>query len=304
MGADLKWVPEIPADDALDYDPALAMQILDEAGYVDSDGDGTRNLPDGGENIVLRHAVNTDTDLGASVGELFSGWMSAIGIGVQLDSYDQDTLFGVIVDGTYDTFYWGWVPFIDPDPMLSYFTEAEIGNYNDANWFDPAYDALYTEQNQELDPERRLEIVHEMVKMIYDNAGYNVLWYSPDVQAYRVDGAEGWVRQPADNGPIIFSQSSPSYPLLQPVGSGGTDDNTATTVASTDSSDVVDDGTTATTAAAGGDDDAATTVAASGDSEPDGGGSGSAIAIGIAAVAAVLGGVAIGRRRKSADERE
>jgi peptide/nickel transport system substrate-binding protein len=230
--------------------------------------------------------------------------MSAIGIGVQLDSYDQDTLFGVIVDGTYDTFYWGWVPFIDPDPMLSYFTEAEIGNYNDANWFDPAYDALYTEQNQELDPDRRLEIVHEMVKMIYDNAGYNVLWYSPDVQAYRVDGAEGWVRQPADNGPIIFSQSSPSYPLLQPVGSGGTDDNTATTVASTDSSDVVDDGTTATTAAAGGDDDAATTVAASGDSEPDGGGSGSAIAIGIAAVAAVLGGVAIGRRRKSADERE
>ena len=29
------------------YDTALANQILDEAGYVDADGDGTRDMPDG-----------------------------------------------------------------------------------------------------------------------------------------------------------------------------------------------------------------------------------------------------------------
>ncbi|MDH3299096.1 MAG: ABC transporter substrate-binding protein [Acidimicrobiia bacterium] len=221
VGADLKWVPDIPAEEQLEYDPDLAKQILDEAGYVDTDGDGFREMPGGGDNIVLRHAVNTDSDLGGPVGELFSGWMNAIGIDVSLDSYDQDQLFGVIVDGTYDTFYWGWVPYVDPNLMLSYFTAAELGNYNDANWTNARYDELYDEQLAEVDPDRRLEIVHEMVRIIYDDAGYVALWYSPDLQAYRTDRFEGYVQQPADIGPVIFSQSSPSYALLTPVGGAG-----------------------------------------------------------------------------------
>ncbi|MDH3296229.1 MAG: ABC transporter substrate-binding protein, partial [Acidimicrobiia bacterium] len=218
VGADLKWVPEIPAAEQLAYDPELANQMLDDAGYLDTDGDGFREMPGGGDNIVLRHAVNTDSDLGGAMGELFSGWMNAIGIDVELDSYDQDQLFGVIVDGTYDTFYWGWVPYVDPTLMLSYFTEAELGNYNDANWFDPDFDELYQQQLTEVDPDKRLDIVHQMVKIIYDDAGYIALWYSPDLQAYRTDRFEGFVQQPDGIGPVIFSQSSPSYATLAPIG--------------------------------------------------------------------------------------
>ena len=146
-----------------------------------------------------------------------------IGIGVELESYDQDALFGVIVDGTYDTFFWGWVPFVDPDPMLSYFTEAELGNYNDANWFDPRFDELYLEQKEELDPDRRLEIVHEMLTILHDAAVYIPMYLGPDLQAYRTDTFEGWVRQPAEIGPVMFSNSSPSYAQLRPIGAGGGD---------------------------------------------------------------------------------
>jgi peptide/nickel transport system substrate-binding protein len=216
--ADPKWIPEIPEESQLTYDPARANQILDEAGYMDSDGDGIREMPDGTNPIVIRHAVNTDGDLAGSIGDLMVGWMEEIGIGVELEAYDQDALFGVIVDGTYDTFYWGWVPFVDPDPMLSYFTEAEIGNYNDANWFDPAYDALYTEQNQEVDPDRRVEIVHEMLTMFHEAAVYIPMYIAPDLQAYRTDTFEGWVKQPAEIGPVIFNNTSPSYVQLTPIG--------------------------------------------------------------------------------------
>ena len=102
--------------------------------------------------------------------------------------------------------------------MLSYFTEAEIGNYNDANWFDPAYDALYTEQNQEVDPDRRVEIVHEMLTMFHDAAVYIPMYLAPDLQAYRTDTFEGWVKQPAEIGPVMFSNTSPSYVQLTPIG--------------------------------------------------------------------------------------
>ncbi|MGH3667300.1 MAG: ABC transporter substrate-binding protein [Acidimicrobiia bacterium] len=216
--ADPKWIPEIPEENQLTYDPDRANQILDDAGYMDTDGDGIREMPDGTNPIVIRHAVNTDGDLAGSIGDLMVGWMEEIGIGVELEAYDQDALFGVIVEGTYDTFFWGWVPFVDPDPMLSYFTEAEIGNYNDANWFDPEYDALYTEQNQQVDPDQRVETVHEMLTMFHDAAVYIPMYVAPDLQAYRTDTFEGWVKQPADIGPVMFSNTSPSYVQLTPIG--------------------------------------------------------------------------------------
>ena len=302
VGADLKWVPEIPEDEQFAYDPDAANAALDELGYVDTDGNGIREMPGGGDDIVLRHAVNTDSDLGGAVGELWSNWMNAIGIGVELEAYDQDQLFGVIVDGTYDTFYWGWVPFVDPDPMLSYFTEAELGNWNDANWFDPRFDELYAEQNQEVDPARRQEIVHEMVRILHDNAGYPALWYTPDLQAYRTDRFEGFVRQPAEVGPVIFSQSSPSYALIQPI--GGTEepddapDETAAPGATTPDGTTAPDPTTDSGSDTGDTGD-------TGDAGDDDGGNGALIAIVVGVlVVGATGAFLVAKRRGSADERE
>lgn len=231
-GADqVKWIPEIPADKAFSYDPQQARDILDEAGYLDTDGDGIREMPDGTNPIILRHAVNTDGDLAAPIAELFTGWMEDIGIGVELASYDQDALYGVIVEGTYDTFFWGWVPFVDPDPMLSYFTADELESYNDANWTDPRYEELYLEQKVELDEARRVEIVDEMLTILHDSGVYIPMYLGPDLQAYRTDTFEGWVQQPAEIGPVMFSNSSPSYAVLVPVGGdvpggGDSDDGT------------------------------------------------------------------------------
>ncbi len=216
--ADPSWVPDIPADEQIAFDVTGANAMLDEAGYLDTDGDGVREMPGGGNNIVLRHGVNTDSNTYPAISELMPGWMESIGLGVELNAYDGGQLFEVIVAGDYDTFVWGWTPFVDPDPMLSYFTSAEIGNYNDANWTDPEYDALYEEQKQELDPDRRREIVHEMLRIMYDAGVYYPIYYSPDLQAYRSDRFEGWIRQPADIGPVMFSNTSPSYFQLRPVG--------------------------------------------------------------------------------------
>lgn len=220
VSADPKWIPDIPESEQFTFDPDRANQILDDAGYVDTDGDGIREMPGGGEPLVLRHAVNSDSTTAQSIADLYVGYLAAIGMRVELSAYDEGQLFDLIVNGDYDSFAWGWVPFVDPDPMLSYFTEAELGNWNDANWFDSRYDELYLEQNQELDEDRRIEIIHEMLRIFYDSAVYIPIAYTPDIQAYRVDRFDGWIRQPADIGPVMFSMSSPSYHALTPVGGG------------------------------------------------------------------------------------
>jgi peptide/nickel transport system substrate-binding protein len=66
--------------------------------------------------------------------------------------------------------------------------------------------------------------------MLERQAGWNVyhtLYMEPDTQAYRKDRFTGFVRQPAETGPVIYSNSSPSYARLKPVtaaAGGGSDD--------------------------------------------------------------------------------
>jgi peptide/nickel transport system substrate-binding protein len=266
------WSPKIPDGQQFDFDIAKANQLLDQAGYKDTNGDGIREMPGGGRPLKFRYAVRSEGDAGEPTAELITGWLRQIGIATTQKVYNDSQLTEVIGKGDYDLFVWGWTPFVDPDPMLSYFTCGQVSSdpkdptnyYNDANWCDHTYDALYNQQKVERDPAKRMDIVHQMLTRFYDSAVYDVLYTYPDLQAYRKNKFTGWIRQPEGTGPVIFSNTSPTYANLKPV-------------------------------------IASATGSGSGDS---GGGSGATIAI-IVVVVAVLGGGAFWlMRRRTADERE
>ena len=54
--------------------------MLDDAGYIDIDDDGIRNMPDGGEDLDFRFIVRSESTDGVRAGELIAGWMDQIGI--------------------------------------------------------------------------------------------------------------------------------------------------------------------------------------------------------------------------------
>jgi len=267
-----EWSPKIPDGQRLDFDIAKANQILDQAGYKDTNGDGIREMPGGGRPLKLRYAVRSEGDSGQPTAELISGWLRQIGIATTEKVYNDSQLTELIGKGDYDVFVWGWTPFVDPDPMLSYFTCDQVSSdpkdptnyYNDANWCDHTYDALYKQQKVERDKNKRMDIVHQMLTRFYDSATYDVLYTYPDLQAYRKGKFTGWIRQPSGTGPVIFSNTSPTYAALRPV------------------------------------------VASASTSGDSGGGGGSGTLIAIIAVVAVLvaGGAFWAMRRRTADERE
>jgi len=182
-----------------------------------------------GENIVLRYAIRTESPYSKPYAEFIAGWLKEIGIDTTFSSYDDGQLLEVAGKGDFDLYVWGWTPFVDPDPMLSYFKCDQISvdasdfsnYYNDTGLCDPEYDKLYPQQNTELDADARQAIVHDMLKRFYASASYIVTATSADLQAYRTDRFEGWVRQPAEIGPVLFSNSSPSYWNLTPIASAG-----------------------------------------------------------------------------------
>src|SRR3954466_15125954 len=87
---------------------------------------------------------------------------------------------------------------------------------------------MYKQQNTELDPAKRKAFVQQMLTRFYESATYVPLDYEADLQAYRTDKYTGWIRQPAETGPVLFNNSSQTYANLKPVaassksgGSGG-----------------------------------------------------------------------------------
>src|SRR4051794_3120083 len=266
------WMPTLAANQRFDFDLDRAKQILDQAGYKDTNGDGIREMPGGGRPLRLRYAVRQESNIAQPIAEFVSGWLKDIGIATTQKTYSDSQLTEVIGKGDYDLSVWGWTPFVDPDPMLSYFTCAQVSQdpknptnyYNDASWCDKTYSAMYKQQNTELDPAKRKAIVQQMLTRFYESATYVPLDYEPDLQAYRTDKYTGWIRQPAETGPVLFNNSSQTYANLKPVAAS----------------------------------------AASSGGGGGGGGSGAIIAIAVAAVVVVGGIGLVLARRRSADERE
>jgi peptide/nickel transport system substrate-binding protein len=205
------------------YDPERAKALLDEAGWVDN-GSGTREKD--GEELSLR-LFDRPAAASASATEFIVGWLDDIGIPTEVKGYDDSQLTPIIGKGEFDLFVWGWVPFVDPDPMLSYFTSDQVTVdpeeplYNDANWCNEEYDALYEQQKVELDPEKRRDLVRQMLQIFYDDAPYAVLYKYDDTQGIRQDRWTNFVRQPAETGPVLFTNTSPAYVQLERVEGGG-----------------------------------------------------------------------------------
>jgi peptide/nickel transport system substrate-binding protein len=309
VSPDQTWQPEVPDDMSLAFDPEGANQMLDDAGYLDTNDDGVREMPNGGRELRFRYAQRSESENEPRLTEFITGWLADIGIATEVQVYDDSELTEQIGAGTYDLFAWGWTPFVDPDPQLSYFTCDQVTRdpnnilYNDANWCSEEYDALYQEQKVELDPERRREIVHEMLLMFYEAAPYAVLFEDADVQAYRTDRFEGWVKQPADIGPVLFSNTSPTYARLRPVGAAGPAAPGTTAVETTGAGTTAGTEGTAPEATSAVTDAPATTTTASDD---DNGGTNAGLIVAIIAGVVVLGvgGWALARRRGSQDDRE
>jgi peptide/nickel transport system substrate-binding protein len=221
--ADPSWDLKVPDGKLFSYNPDKARSLLEEAGWTDTNGDGT--VDKDGKELKLRFFDRSEGDGGQNT-DFLTGWLKDIGIATDVTTMDDDALTAAIGQNEFDIFTWGWVPFVDPDAELSYFTkdqatsDPEVVGYNDANWCNDQYDDLYPQHHVELDVAKRHEIVQQMLEIMYEEAPYAVLYKYDDLQAIRSDRWENFVRQPAETGPVLFTNTSPAYVQLVHKGGG------------------------------------------------------------------------------------
>ena len=198
-----------------EYNVDMANQILDDAGYLDTDGDGTRELPDGGDPIVLRMYYPNDSTNAPRESELLKEMWGEVGVGVEIQALDPDALTSVCCPAfDFDVILWGWGSDPDPGFLLSVMLTDEIPTGNsETGYSNPEYDALYTQQATELDFEKRKEIIWQMQQIVFDDVIYIIPFYDLTVQAYRTDRFTGW---PTDSGKLELSDIT-ALVVIKPV---------------------------------------------------------------------------------------
>ena len=180
------WYVDIPPELEYPYDPTTANQILDDAGYLDSDGDGVREMPDGTDPLELEFIAINDVDGSVETGQLLDGYLGEIGIEMLTTTVDSNKAGEIWRSGEFDALIWDWCP--DPGDggyIYSIFATEECNGTSNGCYSNPEYDALYASLKDELDPARRMQISAEMQELIASDLPEIVLNYWTELQAYR-----------------------------------------------------------------------------------------------------------------------
>lgn len=87
------------------FDQAKANQMLDALGLADSDGNGVRNLPDGGPDIVITTQIADNANEDRKQVEAVISQLAEVGIGMNLRTVDQTTADTNITSGSYTALF-------------------------------------------------------------------------------------------------------------------------------------------------------------------------------------------------------
>ncbi len=173
------------------FDQAKANQLLDDAGWVDSNGDGVRDKD--GVELELTYGTTT-REVRQDTQAVAQQQLAQVGIKLDLMNYNSDQFFsgygagGPAATGQLDIMEWSDTTQY-PDPDISYWLCSEIpsDSYPDGtNWqafCDTDLDALFQQQATEADPATRQQTFYQISKTVFDKAYWIGLWQDPDTWA-------------------------------------------------------------------------------------------------------------------------
>jgi len=177
--------------DSVSFDIAMANQTLDDAGYLDSDGDGVREYSDGTP-LHYRFMMGDDA-VSARVGEVIQVGLAQAGISTDLQPVDYSTqLNKAFYEYDFDLNYWYWG--MDPDPDFAgvVFLCDQLWWWNDSGYCDEEYDAFYAASRLAVDHQERVDAVWGMQEKIYNDRPWIPVLHPTIIQSYRPESVSGF----------------------------------------------------------------------------------------------------------------
>jgi len=184
-----EYNPDLPQ---YDYDIDLANEILDAAGYIDSDGDGIR------DGLTFELMAPSDWSDEVKAVTLIKEQLADIGIDIAMKVIDLDTYYEYIYapeEEEYEIAIASEEPGPHGEWVWEFCRSYEAGGegWNQAYWSNPDFDEALDAMLAETDIDQRTAYLYDMQMMMAEELPYGVL-YRPDlINPVRTDEFEGYV---------------------------------------------------------------------------------------------------------------
>jgi peptide/nickel transport system substrate-binding protein len=170
------------------YDPAAANTLLDEAGWIDSNGDGVRDKD--GVELILTHGTTT-REIRVDTQAVAQQNLAECGVQLDLIGYSSDIFFGSYGEGgpmptgELDIAEWSANPaFPDPDSARWLCEEVPSDEFpdgnNDQHLCDEELDALFQLQKTQVDFAARQATFWEISEYMFEQVYWLGVWQDPD----------------------------------------------------------------------------------------------------------------------------
>jgi peptide/nickel transport system substrate-binding protein len=197
------WHYEVNESEEFMYDLVTGAQVLEDAGYIDTDSDGIRECTAGSWTVqegyevagtplsfqlIVRHEYPEEKDIAMY---LQSEW-GEIGVAVDIIVVDKDIAMTIVYSYNYDMYLGSWSGDVDPNRQLFSLSPIAIAGWNDNCWVNASYAANYDASLIALDSETRRDYVWNCQRIHYLDVPNIVLAYTNQTWAWRTDRFSGW----------------------------------------------------------------------------------------------------------------
>jgi peptide/nickel transport system substrate-binding protein len=179
-----------PEVDIATFDPDKANQILQDAGYVDSDNDGVRETPEG-EALQFRLFFDAYHPELPAAAEMIEGWLAEIGIVAEAEALETGVLAQALKE-THDfdlgIFYADFdVGALNMDYQYACWS-AEYGVGNRAGYCNPEFDDLIFKYYTTVDPSESLNYLFQAQAVARADRPHIPLMVKNGIQAFNNAG--------------------------------------------------------------------------------------------------------------------
>ncbi|MBI3087735.1 MAG: peptide-binding protein [Candidatus Omnitrophica bacterium] len=161
------------------YDPAQAKDLLAEAGWRDSDGDGWLDLE--GQPFRFTLLTNQGNDQRQKAAEIIQRRLKEIGIQVEIRVVEWSAFLSQFIDArNFEAILLGWGLSRDPDLFdIFHSSKTKPGEFNFVGYNNEDVDRLILEGRRTFDQAERAAIYKRIHALIYEDQPYTFL-YVPD----------------------------------------------------------------------------------------------------------------------------
>jgi peptide/nickel transport system substrate-binding protein len=171
-----KWYPKENSPPLYRQDLDKAEELLEAAGWTDSDGDGVRDKLVGGRKVNFEFSVLvTNKQDRVDICTLLKESLEQIQIRCNVEQLEFPALIDKMRKHDFSAAFGGWGTGTDPYTLENVFKTDEERNYG--QYSNPEVDKLFVEGMKALDIQQRVKVYQKIHRILYEDQPYTWLFY-------------------------------------------------------------------------------------------------------------------------------